>query len=60
MNQDQVNGMLMLDQEMKDAALRLAPSLGVVDAGAIRRTSSNCILPKPCLATISNFLSSNV
>ena len=53
---DALNGMLILDTEMNNHLLRLAPHLGVLDLDKPRSISKYIVIPGPVLATISNWM----
>ena len=53
---DALNGMLILDQNMKKKLQRFAPHLGVLDLDKPRSISKNIVLHSPTLSTISNWM----
>ena len=53
---DQLNGTLSLDNWTTEELRRLSPHMGVFDLNAPRQVSKNLSMPKPVVATISNWV----
>lgn len=53
---DQMNGYLIIDQNILSFLCRLHPSTGVMDLNNANEISSNLDIPKPLTSTIDNWI----